>query len=124
MSDDDNTSSDNVTTAGLFDPAISGTVDRFEEFFSNTMAGLDAMDQRNASRRTLAALNQIALAFAGVPGRKTLIWATAGFPFMIDDPSSINYMGLDLARPHVSKYRCLSCGPSGSDPAKSKPVIW
>jgi len=107
MSDDDNTSSDSVSTAGLFDPAISGTVDRFEEFFSNTMAGLDAMDQRNASRRTLAALSQIALAFAGVHGRKTLIWATAGFPFMIDDPSSINYMGLDLVGVYEQTWRAL-----------------
>jgi VWFA-related protein len=104
---DSNASNDSVSTASLFDPAISGTVDRFEEFFSNTMAGMAAMDQRNAVRRTLVGLNQIAQAFSGIPGRKTLIWATAGFPFMIDDPSSIGYMGLDMVGLYEQTWRAL-----------------
>ncbi len=33
---------------------------------------------------TMEALQQVANAFAGVPGRKSLIWASAGFPFSID----------------------------------------
>jgi VWFA-related protein len=40
---------------------------------------------------TLSALQQIAGAFAGVPGRKELLWATAGFPFTLSsDLSDIN----------------------------------
>ncbi len=35
-------------------------------------------------RQTLDALNLIAEAYAGVPGRKSLIWATGGFPFQIE----------------------------------------
>jgi VWFA-related protein len=35
-------------------------------------------------RETLDGLNLIAQAYAGVPGRKALIWATGGFPFEID----------------------------------------
>lgn len=35
-------------------------------------------------RQTLDGLNLIAQAYAGIPGRKALIWATDGFPFQID----------------------------------------
>jgi VWFA-related protein len=35
-------------------------------------------------RQTLDGLNLIAQAYAGIPGRKALIWATGGFPFQID----------------------------------------
>ena len=107
MNDNDNASNDSASTAALLDPAISGTVDRFEDFFSETMTGMAAMDQRDATRRTLTGLSQIALAFAGIPGRKTLIWATAGFPFMIDDPSSIAYMGLDMIGRYEQTWRAL-----------------
>ncbi len=33
---------------------------------------------------TLEALQHVAMAYAGVPGRKSLIWATGSFPFLID----------------------------------------
>lgn len=36
---------------------------------------------------TLMSLMEIGNAFAGVPGRKSLIWATAGFPFDLGDAS-------------------------------------
>lgn len=35
-------------------------------------------------RQTLDGMNLIAQAYAGIPGRKALIWATGGFPFQID----------------------------------------
>jgi VWFA-related protein len=35
-------------------------------------------------RETLDGLNLIAQAYAGIPGRKALIWATGGFPFQLD----------------------------------------
>lgn len=40
-----------------------------------------------AARLTLDGMQQVAHAFAGIPGRKALIWASAGFPFSIDDLS-------------------------------------
>jgi VWFA-related protein len=98
---------DSSSTTALLDPAISNTADRFEEGFSEATVDMAAMDQRDATRRTLASLNQIALAFAGLPGRKALIWATAGFPFMIDDPNSINYMGLDMVDSYKQTWRAL-----------------
>ncbi len=76
-----------------------------------------AFQQRDATRRTLAALREIANAYAAIPGRKTLIWASAGFPFMIDDPHSFRVMGvnnqfvnngLDLVEEYEDTWRLLS----------------
>ena len=38
---------------------------------------------------TLANLAEIANGFAGVPGRKSLLWASSGFPFAVLDPTSM-----------------------------------
>jgi VWFA-related protein len=38
---------------------------------------------------TLANLAEIANGFAGVPGRKSLLWASSGFPFAVPDPTSM-----------------------------------
>ncbi len=55
-------------------------------------------------RQTLDGLNLIAQAYAGIPGRKALIWATGGFPFQIDgstmllDPTQMgNPSNVDLS---------------------------
>ncbi len=37
---------------------------------------------------TLEALREIGEAFAGIPGRKSMVWATGGFPFEIDDATT------------------------------------
>ena len=39
-------------------------------------------------RQTLMSLMEIADAFAGIPGRKSMIWATAGFPFEVNDAAA------------------------------------
>lgn len=44
-----------------------------------------AYRQGAAVATTLEAFQHIAQAFAGVPGRKSLLWATGSFPFNIDD---------------------------------------
>jgi hypothetical protein len=41
--------------------------------------------QASAIASTMEAFQHIAQAFAGVPGRKALVWATASFPFAIND---------------------------------------
>jgi len=57
---------------------------------------LDNMEQNYlAAQRMLAAqltldgMQQIARAYAAIPGRKSLIWASGGFPFSIDDLSRL-----------------------------------
>jgi VWFA-related protein len=48
-----------------------------------------ADQQRMAILSTLDALQQIAHSYAGVPGRKALIWVTAGFPFSINGSDAL-----------------------------------
>jgi len=60
------------------------------EAFVNNGAGVDPyleLVQREAIMVTLESFQHVAEAFAGVPGRKSLIWATAAFPFGLDPKS-------------------------------------
>ncbi len=52
-------------------------------FVANSFARSAASQQRFAILDTLDAMQQIARAYGGVPGRKALVWATGGFPFTI-----------------------------------------
>lgn len=65
-------------------------------------------------RQTLLALTEIGQAFGGVPGRKSLIWATAGFPFEMGDASAFqrstalqNLGDQGLARLYEQTWRTL-----------------
>lgn len=64
-----------------------GVAARLMEFASPGDFG--SYRQGAAVATTLEAFQHIAQAFAGVPGRKSLLWATGSFPFTIDDSSSI-----------------------------------
>jgi len=45
--------------------------------------------QQNAVETTLNGLMGIAWTLSGLPGRKSVIWATGGFPFVIADPNTV-----------------------------------
>jgi VWFA-related protein len=45
--------------------------------------------QGNAIETTMNGFLGIAMSLSGVPGRKSLIWATGGFPFSMDSPASV-----------------------------------
>jgi len=45
--------------------------------------------QDRAIENTMQAFLSIAWSLSGVPGRKSLIWATGGFPFIMDSPSAV-----------------------------------
>ena len=47
-----------------------------------------------AIRITLEAMQHLAQAYAAVPGRKALIWATGSFPFLMHDQTEMSYGGL------------------------------
>ena len=51
----------------------------------------------DAAGSTLAAFQQIAARASGIPGRKSLIWVTASFPFSIDPGSGSVNVGLSFA---------------------------
>ena len=76
----------------------------FMQDLSDTAA---ANYQRIATRQTLVAMTQLAHALQAIPGRKTLIWATAGFPFTIDDPQSFARQGDDLQAEYADAWRAL-----------------
>jgi VWFA-related protein len=61
------------TQEAALDAFLSGSDLRFATFA-----------QANLIRVTLEAFQHVAEGFAGVPGRKSLIWATASFPFGLD----------------------------------------
>jgi VWFA-related protein len=52
-------------------------------------AALESAEAKEAALTTVQALQQIAKAFRGLPGRKSLIWASSGFPFSLSPPSSL-----------------------------------
>lgn len=94
------------------DPAVENQAASESELLSEMLKDLQdtvAADyQRIAARQTLAALKQFARALGSTPGRKTLIWATAGFPFTIDDPSSFARQGDDLKTEYEQTWRALN----------------
>ena len=45
--------------------------------------------QENAIETTMRAFLGIAWSLSGIPGRKSLIWATGAFPFYLDSPSTV-----------------------------------
>jgi VWFA-related protein len=62
---------------------------RFREFILNADALEGAYQQSRAIEDTMRAFLSIAWSLSGVPGRKSLIWATGGFPFPLDSPASV-----------------------------------
>jgi VWFA-related protein len=58
-----------------------------------TEVGLQDMAVGERTRLTLLSLMEIGNAFAGIPGRKSLIWTTAGFPFGADNAAAFQKGG-------------------------------
>lgn len=77
------------------------------DFVNDSEALTSANIQREAIRTTLTAMTQIAHAYAAIPGRKTMIWASGGFPFMIDDPQAFARMGTDMVEKYEETWRAL-----------------
>jgi VWFA-related protein len=61
-------------------------IDSFVEYGDAVEGGFR---QANAIETTMNAFLGIAWSVSGIPGRKSLIWATGGFPFSIDSPASV-----------------------------------
>jgi VWFA-related protein len=83
------------------------TAQQITRFLQHTDDMEAAYFQRETTRQTLVAFEQIAQAYKAIPGRKTLIWASAGFPFMIDDPQAFGRFGLDLMDQYEETWQAL-----------------
>jgi VWFA-related protein len=57
----------------------------FGEFQVDSEQAALSFERRRMITLTLQCMQQIAEAFAGLPGRKSLLWAGAGFPFTINE---------------------------------------
>jgi len=63
--------------------------DALDSFIEHGDAVEGQFFQQNAIETTMNAFLGIANSLSGVPGRKSLIWATGGFPFNMDSPASV-----------------------------------
>lgn len=50
---------------------------------------LAAIERKNSAIVTVEGLTQVAKIFRGLPGRKSLIWASAGFPYSLSSPAQL-----------------------------------
>jgi len=73
----------------LPDPTVLGESQQLASMMDNMEQNLLAAQRMLAVQLTLDGMQQIAKAYAAVPGRKSLIWASGGFPFSIDDMSRV-----------------------------------
>jgi VWFA-related protein len=81
-----------VDIADVGGPAITATSDPavvIDAFMERGDAIYAQFQQQNAIETTMNAFLGIAWSLSGVPGRKSVIWATGGFPFTITSPSAV-----------------------------------
>lgn len=69
--------------------AVSGLLSKLIREMRQSEKQLESVERKNTAILTLDGLNQIARAFGGVPGRKSLIWASAGFPYSLSPTSQL-----------------------------------
>lgn len=103
----------NMESLGAFDvnfkqQDVAEETNQLNQFMKDSEESMDAFEQREAIRTTLASLEQIAQAFGGLPGRKTLIWASSGFPFLVEDPRSILGFGTDTLADYERTFHAMN----------------
>ena len=60
-----------------------------QDWVMNGEAELAKLQQDQAIESTMRGFLDVAWALSGIPGRKSVIWATGGFPFYIDSPGAV-----------------------------------
>ena len=78
-------------TTALVTPLSAGgdPTTQMEQFVLQGDAIYAGYQQARAIENTMRAFLDIAWSLSGIPGRKSLIWATGGFPFYLDSPSAL-----------------------------------
>lgn len=64
---------------------VQSEAGKLQAMIKNSELDVEAFQQRLAITYTLEGMQQLAHAFIGVPGRKSLIWVSGGFPFDVSD---------------------------------------
>src|SRR6185312_8479557 len=71
--------------AGPEEDATNAEEQQFLQAMADAQQNFTAFQRRLAATMTLEDLQSIAQAYSGIPGRKSLVWASSGFPFSISD---------------------------------------
>ena len=80
-----------ISTASLnSDPQVKLETSELDAFYNGTDSGYGAFAVTTAIEITLNGLRHIAEGMEGIPGRKSLIWATAGFPFDFENNGQLS----------------------------------
>ncbi len=69
--------------------ALAAAITRLMRNQLEAEAVLASTEAKDAAFATIQGLEQIAKAFRGLPGRKSLIWASSGFPFSLSPASAV-----------------------------------
>jgi VWFA-related protein len=67
--------------------SVQAEAARLQGMLQESALNFRSFEQRLAITYTLEGMQQVAQALAGFPGRKSLIWASGGFPFSVSDNS-------------------------------------
>jgi VWFA-related protein len=72
-------------SAGVDPGAVQTEAQQIQTMMEDAELNFQSFQQRLAITYTLEAMQQVAQALGGFPGRKSLIWAGGGFPFSVSD---------------------------------------
>lgn len=72
-------------SAGVDPGAVQTEAQQLQTMMEDAQLNFQSFQQRLAITYTLEGMQQVAQALAGLPGRKSLIWAGGGFPFNVSD---------------------------------------
>ena len=72
-------------SAGVDPGTVQSEAQKLQTMMEDQELNFQSFQQRLAITYTLQAMQQVAQALAGFPGRKSVIWASGGFPFSVSD---------------------------------------
>jgi VWFA-related protein len=72
-------------SAGVDPSVVQSEADKIQTMMEDAELNFQSFEQRLAITYTLEAMQQVSQALGGFPGRKSLIWASGGFPFSVSD---------------------------------------
>jgi VWFA-related protein len=75
--------------------AVHSEASKLQSVLGGGELNFQSFEQRMAIIYTLEGMQQVAQALVGFPGRKSLIWATGGFPFSVSDTMGMAPAGRD-----------------------------
>jgi VWFA-related protein len=89
-------------------PAVASESAALQNIETEVEGAFASQQQSYAIKVTLESMRQLAKAFTGFQGRKSVIWATGGIPFSVDDPSRLGFFSADLLPEYENAWRDLN----------------